>query len=341
VGAYDPRRYVAYLVADGNSMGVLFSQCQEPSTLSDLSQSLTAALQTALARATARLAEQLWEPGGNDPVPVTPLITGGDDLFALVAARYALDFARQVCLEFESEMKKAVDRLELSDVTGYPTMSAAVVVCKQNYPYTLAHRQGEALLDRTKELSRAARLEDGINLSAVGFTLVKGGDVELQAGGDGDTEYVVPGLSPYWVMPDLLSDEARKYTLDLQRILQARYDLRRLPGKRRAELRELFVAQLPAQDRKRDVLEALRDDWQPGLDTLLGRIGRNKELRDKLEDVLGQLGDPDPHRKHYPWREFGGRSEKPLAHGLPDLLEMWDFAQDLERGLAEYEEDDT
>jgi hypothetical protein len=343
VGGYDPRRYVAYLVADGNSMGVLFSQCEEPSTLSELSQSLTAALRTALARATARLAEQLRKPDSEDPVPVTPLIMGGDDLFALVAAPYALDFARQVCLEFESEMKKAVDRPELSDVIGYPTMSAAVVICKQNYPYALAHRQGEALLDRTKELTRAARLEDDLNLSAVSFTLVKGGDVELQAaGGDGGREYVVPGLSPYWVPSEPLSDKAQEYALGLRQLLQARYDLRGLPGKRRAELRELFTAQLPAQGgrhNKHNVLEELTDDWRPGLDALLARVGRKKELRNELEGVLGRLGDPDPHRKYYPWREFGGRSEKPLAHGLPDLLEMWDFAQDLKRGLTEYEEE--
>jgi hypothetical protein len=345
VGAHDSRRYVAYLVADGNSMGVFFSQCEEAHDLSELSRSLSDAMRTALARATARLADRLWEPDRGVPVPVTPLILGGDDLFALVAAPYALDFARQVCLAFEDEMKRVVDDLQFSVESGYPTMSAAVVVCKQSYPYALAHRQGEALLDRTKALSRAARLKDKVNLSAVSFTLVKGGDVELQGGGDGDQTHILPGLSPYWVTSEPLPDqEAQKYALDLQQLLQARYDLRNLPGKRRAELRELFTAQLSAQNRGRlQVLDTLRDTWRPGLDALLGRLERKKALQEQLKGVLGRLGDPDLSTKPYPWREFDGRaeghSEKPLAHGLPDVLEMWDFAQDLERGLAEYEEE--
>ena len=47
-------------------------------------------------------------------VPVLPLILGGDDLFALIPAPYALDFARRFCLAYEEQLKKLVDRGAIS-----------------------------------------------------------------------------------------------------------------------------------------------------------------------------------------------------------------------------------
>ena len=55
VGQYDPRNYVAYIVADGNSMGVLFSQCQTPQQLRKLSEALNTVMWQALAEATVQL----------------------------------------------------------------------------------------------------------------------------------------------------------------------------------------------------------------------------------------------------------------------------------------------
>lgn len=340
VGQHDPRGYVAYLVADGNGMGVLFSHCQDVQTMQQFSNALTGAIWTALARATAKLAGRLWSLGTKAPIPVTPLIVGGDDLFALVAAPYALDFARQVCLEFEDELCQRSEELQLTTGTAdRPTMAAAVVICKKNYPYALAHRQGKALLDRTKQLTRAARLRDGVNLSAVDLTVVLGGDVDLgdEVGANG-REHIVPSFSPYWTAREPLSAAAERYALDLQQLLEARYKLRGLPGKRRAELRDLFVARLPGEEgRREDALKDLAGDWQPRLDALLRRIERRPDDRKALESALAMLGDPEG--TYYPWRRCVGRSKAPFAHALPDLLEVWDFAQDLARSLEDYEEE--
>lgn len=336
VGKHDPRGYVAYLVADGNGMGVFFSECQSASVMQDLSDRLTQVLWNALAQATEKQARHLWKDRRKNPIPVTPLIVGGDDLFALVAAPYALDFARQVCLAFEHQFQTLLKDLDLPNTLSRPTLSAAVVICKKNYPYALAHRQGEALLERTKQFSRAARLKNGVNLSAVSFTLVKGGDVELQ--GHSGKQYIVPGLTSYWVAPGSMPDAAWEYTHDLQQLLKARYDLRGLPGKRRAELRELFVARLPAQAKGvEEALLELQENWRPRLDMLLGRVGRSPAMRTLVEDALGRLGEPGTASQYFPWRRFGGRQEKPFGHGMTDLLEMWSFAQDLKYNLEAYE----
>lgn len=343
IGEYDPRNYVAYLVADGNGMGVHFSRCQEPGQIYALSQALTDAMWGALARATAQLVPRLRaERGKEELVPVMPLIVGGDDLFALLPAPYALDFARRVCLEFEALLRPALVKLWPDSPPvqrDLPTMSAAVVICKQNYPYGLAHRQGEALLGGTKRIARAARLQDGVNGSAVSFMVVRGGDLDTEdeINTRGRKE-VIPTLTPYWVSRDL-PDKAAEYGLNLERLLAARYVLRALPGKRREELRTLFMGELPAEGRgigRESVLKALGQEWRPKLTALLDRIRRRPELARHVLEVLGQLGDPDS--AHEPWHRLSGRPDQPFGHGMPDLLELWRYSQDLDKDLEAYEE---
>lgn len=341
VGKHDPRRYVAYLVADGNGMGVLFSKCKSVPAMQELSQALTEALWYALAQATAKLSRHLWKRREERPIPVTPLILGGDDLLALVPAPYALDFARQVCLAFEQKMRPISEKLQPADDAVHPTMSAAVVFCKTNYPYALAHRRGEALLGRTKQLTRAARLVNEVNASAVDMALIRGGDVDAGSGGSFHRrEHIVPTICPYWATDTVLPQEAAEYALDLQHLLEARLILKDLPGKRRAELRGLFSADLPEERlgrKKGEVLADLPTVWQPHLRTLLNRISRRAKDAEHVKEVLDRLGDP--HSEHSPWRRFGRRPGEPYAHGLPDLLEIWDFCQDLTHSPTDYEEE--
>lgn len=337
VGAYDPRRYVGYIVADGNNMGVLFSQCRTPERVKQLSGLLTQTFWDALAEATVNLVRQLWrEDSGKVPIPVTPLIVGGDDLFALVPAPYALDVARHICLRFEKTMTDVIKRWEF-DVPP-PTMSAAVVICKQNYPYTLAHRQGDMLLDNAKRLSRTARLQsrNAINLSAVDFMLVRGSDVDASAAAEG-RKHIVPTLRPYWVTDKTLPVGAEAYGVSLDVLLKARWELKALPGKRRAELKNLFMQDLPEEPRERkQVLEELLTDWRPRLSNLQGRIARRDKDAKALQDVLNWLGDNNLKATYHPWSKFEKRPHEPMMHGLPDLLEMWHFAQDFIHDLDEY-----
>lgn len=333
VGKYDPRRYVAYLVADGNDMGLLFDRCGERPDLRRLSLDLTAAMWGALAQVTVGLRWQLGR-AETDILPVLPLIVGGDDLFALLPAPYALDAARQVCLAFEEALRPWADALG----APRPTMAAAVVICKSNYPYALAHRRGEALLERTKRLLRAARLEGQINASAVDFAIVRG-DEPAADEVEGQTPYFVPTLCPYWAGGDLPTG-AEDYALELGRLLESRRLLHDLPGKRRAELRELF-ADLPTQGDPAQALQCLQSFWRPRLEAILRRLERREELRRQLEQVLRRLGDSAgvcPPWRRCPKRSHDERYDSPYAHGLPDLLTLWDFSQELGHAREEYEE---
>ena len=95
----DPRQYVAYLVADGNNMGKVFDHCDQEQ-MRQLSEAMTVELRASLAAATQELKKGQPEIA-IDFIPALPLILGGDDLFALLPAPWALDFARYFCTEFE------------------------------------------------------------------------------------------------------------------------------------------------------------------------------------------------------------------------------------------------
>lgn len=341
VGDFDARGFVAYLLADGNACGVLFDGCRDPATMRRLSGKLDDTMWAALANATVPLTKRLAESAAkcNGPVvPVTPLIVAGDDIYALLPAPYAVDFARRVCLEFESRLGAAVAALGLPGGTR-PTMSAAVVVCKKSYPYALAHRHGEMLLAQAKELARKAWLRDRLALSTVSFAVVLGGEVAAQeAVGRRGRQYLVPTACPYSVGASGGSPDAAKYTLDATELLDARWRLRDLPGKRRAELRRLFDVGLPTEDRgPAEVFRALAKEWSPRLQTLVARVtprvGRRSTEEDGLRWRLGGEGE-----EPLGWRDFDGRTGSARWSGIPDLLELWDFTKDLDREPKDYEE---
>lgn len=333
VGVYDARNYVAYLVADGNNMGQLFDACISQHQISGFSTGLTPATRCSLAAPTRHVMQ--WSREKKDWLaPVLPLILGGDDLFALIPAPYALDFARRFCLAYEDQLKKLVDEIKL---TAQPTVAAAVVICKSKYPYTLAHRRAEELLKQAKRQCKLLAAETGEQLSAVNFEVILGNRLAgLEDEGSERRKAVRATLRPYWVVRDgaTLSPQAEKYGLDLRRLLEQRWALKNVPNKRLIELRKRFES-LPPGITVTTRQEALKS-WTAGLELLLKRSGR--ETGAALRATLATLGQPfeqvgDAHH----WRELQRNGDKPLSHGMLDLLEMWDFAQDLDKGPDEYE----
>lgn len=371
VGRLDPRRYVAYLVADGNLSGVMFSACRKPDQMHQLSEALEACMWQALANATARViptpsrsANDDAEPARHDRLPVMPLIVGGDDLYALLPAPHALDFARSVCRAYEVGLETRAKELGLAG-GATPTMSAAVVVCKASYPYALAHRRGEKLLDAAKALGRVARVQDGIIHSAVNFEVVLGSDIDV-SDDDADRRQrrLMRTARPYWVLRQGESIDTREeeHAFDISRLLDARWDLRGVPPKRRAELRNV-VDDVPDEidDTAREVT-----GWQRRFTALVQRADRRSERDARkrgvdarprgLTDVFAGFGSraspeavalasgeaPLP-----PWRPFPRRRHDPARPGderfwtaLPDLLGVWNFALDAARDRADYEEPD-
>lgn len=336
VARYDlrGRSYVAYLVADGNSMGQLFGQCDKEQ-IEKLSQEMPEVVLKSLSYAAglafARLDSKV-DKKGRRIIPVLPLIRGGDDLFALISAPYALDLARRFCLTFEKKMAGVVQELELP---FKPRMSAAVVICKRKYPYRLAHERATQLLKEAKRQSKLLAAEHGGHLSAVNFEVILGNRLAGQDDEGGDAA-IRSSLRPYWVVAKdvILSDEAKAHGIDLQQLLDQRRKLKNVPHRRLAMLRHRF-AQIPDDIRVQNRHQKLAA-WERTMETILARSGKQeKPLRQALA-ALGQ-SPADNQRDTHHWRELRHKDDDLLAHGLLDLLEAWDFAQDLNHPPEEYE----
>lgn len=337
VGRYDPRNYVAYLVADGNGMGRLFGRLQHEQALHQFSTELSSAVRKSLATATRKLREQTGKLSKADAwsIPVLPLILGGDDLFALIPAPYALDFAQRFCLEWEAQMDKLVKEVDLTDVPR-PTVAAAVVICKSKYPYALAHRRADVLLKEAKRHCKLLAAEKGEHLSAVNFEVILGNRL---AGLEKEDEQVnggvKPTLRPYWVTNKGLPASAQERGIELRQLLDQRRALKNLPNKRLAELRRCFE-DLPTDMAVRNRHQELEEWTTRKLARILQRLGNSSRATVEMAlQALGKRKDEGIGRHH--WREVPGRDGTLLAHGMLDLLEAWDFTQDLDHSPDEYE----
>ncbi len=322
IADYDSRRYVAYLLADGNSMGEVFSKCQNPEQMRKLSKGLTQAIRRALAEPTKTIMDK--NPLDNRPgfIPVLPLILGGDDLFALIPAPWALDFARCFCQKYEAEMAALVKDVGLSDVV--PTVSVAVVICKHKHPYALAHAAGEARLKEAKRLSKRRILDGGQPCSAVNFEVVLGGSL-VSKPPDGR---VRPTLRPYWAA----DGDAGDWGLHIRQLVDQRWELRDVAHRRLAALKVHYESD--------NLPDSLRSDetkpWRDRLERLLRRIERRSERQGLT--VINALKELGGQETGYWRRVYRYPEDIWYGHGLPDLLEAWDFALRLDKSAQEYEE---
>ena len=319
IAAHDPNRMVAYLAADGNGMGKVFGMCLSKEDSRELSIKMQEAMLGALAHACVRLltlrpqieAVEVPHPDpGRKPrtgvMPVLPLILGGDDLFALLPAPWAVDLAR-VLMDAWTENLAAV--LKNLDLDHQPTVSAALVFCKANYPHTLARRRCE--LELNKRAKRVAHDQEGA--SVLTYAVITGN--QTGGGMPGRQERLRTSLAPFRIdgdMPQVLFDQRLK--------------LGDLPRKRLHELEAVFD-EAPARLDGRLTDARLKEDSRRRILPLLERIGRHDGDRKALEKALDVLGgspdsgwwrvlDPPP-----PWLPEG----IVYAHALPDLMRLWPF----------------
>jgi hypothetical protein len=320
VAQFDSRNYIAYLLADGNNMGQVFEQCNRVQ-MRELSKGLTLALRDSLAR-TTKMLKRTQPEIKTDFIPTLPLIMGGDDLFALIPAPWALDFAHHFCLEFEEQMTNLVNNLKLPKRKKLPpriTTGAVVVICKANYPFSLAHEIGETRLRAAKSLAkRLAREPREVIHSVVDFEIILGSQAEVPA----DMRKYRAMLRPYWVTK---ADVPAGWGIKLDTLIDWRMALHALPQKRRAQFRALYYpSALPGNAQQ-------RQNWKLKRDALLQRLKRSEEIAKRVEEALTALGGD--------WYRSQRAGELIWhGHGLPDLLEAWDFAYRLDRPRRDYEE---
>ncbi len=321
VARYDNRRYVAYLLVDGNNMGKVFGGCDQKQ-MGDLSEGLTEILRQCLADTTIALKKGVKKI--DIDVPVLPLILGGDDLFALLPAPWAIHFAAEFCRQYEEQVTKLVYSLGLPDSQDIPqtmTCGAVVVICKNSYSYRLVYQAGETRLKAAKRLSKMRAKQTNQQYSIVDFEIITGG----QLVGDQTGGRYRPTLRPYWVDTSHQALLPTGWGITIDKLLQVRYELRQLPGKRRSQLRNLY-----RPDSLLDI-EA-ESTWQTKRNMLRQRIklSTGQESTTIWPDLDGDDG----------FLRIDRPTDKERWHGaaLPDVLDAWDYLLKLNMPRSTYEE---
>jgi hypothetical protein len=165
---FDPRQYVAYMVSDGNGMGVVFNACSSEE-LPNLSSNIGDITTDALIHAVEGMCAETHR-NGQMQFPVLPLISGGDDLFVLMPAPWAVDVVRRYCEFYQNGyndqyhtilgmtefVKKEVEKLR-KEAGFLATTGAAVVICKASYPYRSAYQYAHDLLSEAKKQAKAVK----------------------------------------------------------------------------------------------------------------------------------------------------------------------------------------
>lgn len=309
------RSQVAYLIADGNGMGVLFDRCGSGETLKALSESLTDVIRESLAEPCADLLDELGGDSPGEVLPVLPLIMAGDEVFALVPASWALDIARRFCRAYERRMAQRVQDLGLGgEGASRPTVAAAIVSCKAGYPYSLAHEAGEQALGGVKRaILRETHRPGAQPFSAVDFLLISGRLPE-----DGAARQVRATLRPYAGG----GGAPPSFGLPLERLLAQRRLLEGVPARRLQQLRELYAPENLPGERFGVAMDGWLEKQRDLLERVFGAAG------DLLRAALAELGAPLEGAKlgGY-WREVDRYpGDRFLGHGMPDLIEAWDCA---------------
>ena len=342
VARCDARNYVAYIVADGNDMGRVFGGCSGDQA-NALSDGMTRLLYESLAApfGDGGFMQRFEKDMRWKFIPVLPLILGGDDLFALVPAPWALDIAQRLCRTFQSRMTEFARG---QGIQREITMTAAVVICKANYPYYLAHQIGDQRLSAAKRMVKALAAKTGVHLSAVDFEVVLGS----QAAPKELTGERRPTLCPYWVTgkkrdsEEAEEDKKRReeiekalrqegWGLPIHALLEQRRALVGTPSRRLSQLREHFD-KVP----KDGSSEALQR-WDRDLQRFLERIERDwaQEGEHPVRIALKELGGIELKEWYRVERESDEDFQQ--GHGMPDLLRVWEWALNLDRPKSEYE----
>lgn len=312
IAKIESRKYVAYIVADVNNMGTIFSSCNSFSQLENLSNKLKNVINESLAEPTKILLENqrkhLKESSENLIfVPVLPLILAGDDVFMLSPAQWGLDFSLKFCEQFEKKMNKTLKEIGIK--TKDPlTISVSVIICKGKFPYLVAHELGEKLLKAAKKRANKEKR------SIVAFTIVTGNELVITQEKE---KKIVAGFPAYTLE-------------ELKKLIKYRYSLKDLPGTRRTQIEDLFLRVEKLEGTLSKLGEKLEFEWIPERDLILKRL--DDVLRKTVEIALSELGES---KEKHNWLLFEGEY---YCHQLPDLLRAWDFAYDLGFNTSKYEE---
>jgi hypothetical protein len=325
ISKFDPRGYVAYLVADGNNMGRVFGECPDRQTLHKLSRQMLPTARESLAAVTLELMkeEKYWEKSTS--APLLPLILGGDDIFVLLPAPWGVAFAARFAQVYQEKMKELLEGLHLNKVE--PSLAVAVVICKAKHPYYLAYQRGEELLAQAKEFSKRCAWEAAHNPNehipaCINFEVILGHNLAGQAAPSGKYRAT---LQPYFVDKDVPD-----WGLDIHKLLELRSKMRLLPRKRLMQIRAHFDLLAHLGTSPNDHLA-----WKKALQEIIARAievaGDADQAAQAAKEAVETLGSATgffmTQRKNEKTTWYG--------HALPDLIEAWDYLYKFDQSWEE------
>jgi hypothetical protein len=322
IGSLDATQYVGYVLADVNGMGKRFNECKSPKELTDLSKDLTSALWASLAAPIPDLIDRLKERDKlkalENRMPIVPLILGGDDVLALVPARYALDIGCRIGQAFEEEAKQRALNV---------TIGVAVIICQKHYPYTLAYERGHELLQQAKKHGKSQ------NLSALNFEVILGNELKTSMADKAMKKKAFRStLKPYWIGSRAKSNsqEIENAGIHFDMLLEQRLKLKDIPKKRLHELRRFFDQEQAGKLSQNEELPK----WKKNFGEFRNRV-KSEKWAVQLDKALEALGIAANNN----WRSvLRRRQEGPYsAHGMLDLIEAWDYAYKLDEKDKDYQ----
>lgn len=153
--------WLAMVHADGNGLGEIFVDFADQAHTGDdrdyvgklrrFSNDIDAWTRTAFRRALEQVMVYHEELS---PLPILPLVLGGDDLTVVCEGRLALPFTAYYLKYFEEETRAVSD---LIPSRPYLTASAGVAIVKPHFPFAAAYDLADGLARSAKEVKRRQR----------------------------------------------------------------------------------------------------------------------------------------------------------------------------------------
>lgn len=314
------RNYIGLVYADGNSMGKIVQELDQPETFRQFSRivddSIREACFTALSKISQPEIDEVRKSLEQDrhfkPLAADILLLGGDDLLVALPAHRALGFALQVTEVFERLTQEKIAALQDNTVAwqffrdqlgdrGF-TISCGVAIAKSNYPFYLSLDLAEQLLRNAKRQNVHNPQPDAQGASRIDFHIVAGANSHALKQVREDT-YQILTDAPRTLRPLSCSQLEALYT--------SVQELRNV-GFPRSKLHELGEAAL--------VPRASQADWRIRDIFVRCRHGRDRSERRALWQAVEGLCT-EGYSCDFPWFKRDGHRLLCVA----DMVDAYDF----------------
>lgn len=319
------RNYIGIVYADGNAMGKVVQQLNQPTQLHQFSRIIDTSIRDACFSALTCISEsQVDTVRGEalhrntncfEPLAADILLLGGDDLLVAVPAHHALNFALQVTERFEELAREKIANLPDAETrqffrdalgdSGTFTISCGVAIAKSSYPFYLSLALAEQLLNNAKRKeSQYAQTEPSDNKARIDFHVVAGANSHaLQQVREETYQAGNEATAPRTLRP---------LTCPQLAALRSSVSELRDAGFPRTKLHELQEAALAAEPNEAD--------WR--IRDIFARCqhGHNRSQRRALWHAVQRLC-PDGYTFEFPW--FQREDRRMLC--LADIVEAYEL----------------